>query len=181
MQNRKDQPRFPLSPVVVPALHALVLDLRSSCSLGTAPQPERITAALGAAVAAGGWLPPDQRRANHERYARHLVYADPRGHFSVLAIVCAPGQASPIHAHYTWCGVAVYQGTLTETFYELAKGKPAESRRTIRVQGSTSFDSANRAIHQFANRGTGNAISLHVYGVGGDRVSTGINRIFDSR
>ncbi len=174
-------PTFPLTLDDSPPLRALVQELGSALPRGGNPQAERITAALGAAVAAGEWLPREQRRANHERYARHLIYADPRGQFSILAIVWAPGQGSPVHAHLTWCSVAVYQGTLTETFYEPARGRnaPVEARRETRTVGSTSFDGAGHAIHALANHGRENAISLHIYGVGGDQVSTGINRIFE--
>lgn len=176
-----DPQKFPLTPAATPPLQALVDALNSACPHSGEPQAAHITAALSTAVAAGEWLPREQRRANHQRYARHLIYADPQQHFSILALVWAPGQASPIHAHRTWCSVAVYQGTLTETYYELAPGRnaPVEARREMRGAGSTSFDSADRAIHALANRSGENAISLHVYGVGGDQVSTGINRIFE--
>ena len=168
-----DQPQFPLTPAATPPLQALVDALNSACAHGGEPQPAHITAALSAAIAAGEWLPREQRRANHERYARHLIYADPQQQFSILALVWAPGQASPIHAHLTWCSVAVYQGTLTETFYAMAPGRktPVEARREIRSAGSTSFDGADHAIHALANLSRADAISLHVYGVGGGRVA----------
>ncbi len=176
-----DQPRFPLTPAATPPLQALVDALRCACAHGGAPQAQPVTSALSIAVAAGEWLPREQRRANHERYARHLIYADPQQQFSILALVWAPGQASPVHAHRTWCSVAVYQGTLTETFYEPAQDRstPVETRREIRSAGSTSFDGAGHAVHALANLGGKNAISLHVYGVGGAQVATGINRIFE--
>jgi len=43
-----------------------------------------IKAALRDATAEANWLPPERRRANHERYARHLLYGDPAGRFSIL-------------------------------------------------------------------------------------------------
>lgn len=176
------QQKFPLTPAATPPLQALVDALRSACAHGGEPQAAHITAALSTAVAAGEWLPREQRRANHQRYARHLIYADPQQQFSILALVWAPGQASPIHAHLTWCSVAVYQGTLTETFYAMAPGRnaPVEARCEIRNAGSTSFDSAGHAIHALANLSQADAISLHVYGVGSEQVATGINRMFDN-
>ncbi len=172
---------FPLLPSATPPLQALVDALCSACARGGEPQATHITKALGGAVAAGAWLPQEQRRANHQRYARHLIYADPQQRFSILALVWAPGQASPVHGHRTWCSVAVYQGTLTEISYTLAPDSraPAEVRRELRSAGSTSFDSADQAIHALANHSTENAVSLHVYGVGGDQVASGINRIYE--
>lgn len=180
LRRGADQPKFPLSLPATPALQALVHDLHDALPHGADPHAARIAAALSTAVAAGGWLPPDKRRANHERYARHLIHADPRGQFSILAIVWAPGQSSPIHAHHTWSGVAIYHGTLTEMFYRLSDGQPApvEDSRVVRETGSVRFDLAKTVIHQLANHGKTNAISLHAYGVRGDQVSTAINRIF---
>jgi len=176
-----EQPRFPLTTASSPVLQTLVRDLIGALARGREPQPERLIAALGKATAAGAWLPHERRRANHERYARHLIYADPRGQFSVLAIVWAPGQVSPIHNHRTWTNVAVYQGVLTETSFELPRGKtvPEATRQEILNQGTTSFDDTGRGIHQLGNHGKQNAISLHVYGVGGGLVSTGINHIYN--
>ncbi len=177
-----DQLRFPLTLAAAPVLQALVGELGGALPHVSNPQADRIIAALGAAVAVGPWLPPDKRRANHERYARHLIHADPRGQFSILAIVWGPGQSSPIHAHNTWCGVAVYQGAITETFYAppAGKTKPVEVRREVREKGSVRFDPANASIHQLSNHGKNNAITLHAYGIRGDLVSTGINRIFNN-
>lgn len=173
-------------PTVPPPLQALVDALHSACLHNGTPQATPITAALRAAVTAGAWLPHEQRRADHTRYARHLIYADPQQRFSILALVWAPGQVSPIHAHHTWCSVAVYQGTLTETFYRVPPDRaiPVIARHATRSTGSTSFDSASfnhasPAIHALANHSRENAISLHVYGVGHDQITTGINRIFN--
>ncbi|HXF67086.1 MAG TPA: cysteine dioxygenase family protein, partial [Burkholderiales bacterium] len=126
------------------------------------------------------WLPPDRRRANHERYARHLLYGDPLGRFSILAIVWDRGQRSPVHGHHCWCAVGVYQGTLMETRYreDPAGGVPVAAGATLRAAGSLSFDPAAGGIHRLANESGELAVSLHVYGVAKERVSDGINRIY---
>jgi len=177
-----ERPRFPLTTTTSPVLQVLVRDLIGALARGREPQAERLVEALGKATTADAWLPHERRRANHERYSRHLIYADPRGQFSLLAIVWAPGQVSPIHNHRTWASVAVYQGALTETTFELHKGKtvPEAIRQDILNQGTTSFDGTGKGIHQLSNHGTQNTISLHVYGIGGSQVSTGINRIYNS-
>lgn len=139
-----------------------------------------IKAALRDATAEPNWLSPDRRRANHERYARHVLYGDPAGRFSILALVWDPGQASPIHSHNTWCAVGIYQGTLTETFYrDRGPGRPPMPTGTAhRGAGSLSFERALSAIHRLGNDSGAIAVSLHVYGIAKEHVNDGINRIY---
>lgn len=139
-----------------------------------------VKGALDEATAEAVWLPAERRRANHERYARHLLYGDPAGRFSILALVWDQGQMSPVHGHHCWCAVGVYHGTLTETLYRegAAGAPPVAVGSTRREARSSSFELAVRGIHRLANESGALAISLHVYGVAGDRVATGVNRLF---
>jgi predicted metal-dependent enzyme (double-stranded beta helix superfamily) len=138
-----------------------------------------IRAALQEAAGGERWLPEERRRANHERYARHLLYGDPAGRFSILSLVWDHGQESPIHGHHTWCAVGVYDGELTETRYREDGGRaPVEVAAERRGAGSLSFDPPQSAIHRIANRSSGVAISLHIYGVAAERISTGVNRLY---
>jgi predicted metal-dependent enzyme (double-stranded beta helix superfamily) len=102
------------------------------------------------------------------------------GLFSILAIAWGPGQGSPVHAHHTWCAVGVHAGELTESHYRLAPGNPhpVEVRCTTRGPGDTCFDGGREGIHRIVNRSDRLAISIHVYGVGADRIVTGVNRVF---
>lgn len=157
------------------------LAARTGTAVGLAPDDmaRELKAALGDATAAD-WLPAEKRRANHDNYARHLLYGDPQGRFSILAIVWDHGQMSPIHAHHCWCAVGVYRGTLAETLYrENAVGsRPVPVSTTNRVAGSLSFDGAASSIHRLANESGAVAISLHVYGIAKDSISIGVNRLF---
>lgn len=146
-------------------------------------EPERqlkIQSALRSAVAQSDWLPPERRTANHQNYARHLLHADPLGRYSLLSIVWSPGQMSPVHSHLTWCAVAVLRGEIEESFFELpaAQSEPTLRKSVKRGAGSISFSESDAGIHRIANRSSELAISLHVYGVGADRVNTGINRVY---
>jgi hypothetical protein len=58
--------------------------------------------------------------ATPDRYARHLL-GEGASH-AVVALVWRPGQLSPIHAHKTWCALAVHRGTMTE--HHFAPGEP---------------------------------------------------------
>ena len=154
---------------------------RVAAAVGIAPDAmaREIKAALRDATATAGWLPPERRRASHENYARHLVYADPQGRFSILAIVWDRGQMSPIHAHHCWCAVGVYQGLLTETYYREGAGgePPVEIGSARHAAGESTFEPGGSGIHRIANYSGVLAVSLHIYGVAKDRIATGVNRI----
>lgn len=160
-------------------LLSLAHRIGEAVALAPGPMGTEVETALREATAEAGWLPPDRRRASHEHYARHVIYADPDDRFSILAIVWDRGQMSPIHAHHCWCAVGVYQGLLTETHYrENAAGEPpVEIGSGRRPAGAASFAPAGAGIHRIANYSGVLAVSLHVYGVAGDRISTGVNRL----
>ncbi len=141
--------------------------------------PDAVTTALGEALAAGAWLSPEQQRASHDRYARHLVYADPGNRYTIVSIAWGSGQQSPIHGHHTWCGLAVYSGTVVETFYESAgnNAPPRALRSLVRQPGTLSFDVDLTGAHRIANAAPEVAVSIHVYGVGGARIATDVNRV----
>ena len=71
----------------------------------------RIAHALRIAAATPDFLPPESRAPRPGCYARHTIASDPAGRFTLLAIVWAPGQFSPPHAHETWCAYAVADNT----------------------------------------------------------------------
>ena len=143
-----------------------------------------IAAALCTAAARADLLTLNDTQPCAERYARHLLHADPGGRFTILAIVWGPGQASPIHAHHTWCAYAVRSGVLTETLYRFnvetgaaVPARVAERRSGYGCYGDCHDDLDRDAIHRIANQGTQPAISIHAYGVEVTRIATGVNRL----
>lgn len=163
-----------------PQLQQLVDRIGLAVKLAPDAMAREIQAALKEATATPTWLPPERRRASHENYARHLLYGDPEGRFSVLSLVWDHGQKSPVHGHYCWCAVGVYQGRLTETYYQesFTGGLPMLVSNSLRGAGSVSFEPAASGIHRIANDSGEIAISLHVYGLPRESVSIGVNRIF---
>lgn len=113
-------------------------------------------------------------------YSRHVLYSDPKGRFTVVAIVWQPGQFSPIHAHYTWCAYHVVSGVLTERHYRW-NSDAAIAQQTgsvVRRPGDVSAGHAGlEQIHSLGNASDGPAISVHVYGIDGDRIATHVNRV----
>jgi predicted metal-dependent enzyme (double-stranded beta helix superfamily) len=162
-----------------PELARLAEHVGTAVTLAPEAMGRAILAALREATAKTGWLPPERRRVTHDNYARHLVYADPADRFSILAIVWDRGQMSPIHGHQCWCAVGVYQGLLTETHYRegTAEVPPVEIGSARHAVGEAIFD-AGAGIHRIGNFSSALAVSLHVYGVARDRISTGVNRVF---
>jgi len=137
-----------------------------------------VRAALATAAADATLLTRAQREGAAECYRRHLLAADPLGRYAVAALVWMPGQASPVHAHHTWCGYAVIDGALTETLYDwiAGDGHASEARSHPRVPGAVSFVRAGRTgIHRLGNASNAPAVSLHLYGVSGAQLSTHVN------
>ncbi|MEX3935006.1 cysteine dioxygenase [Paraburkholderia phymatum] len=147
-----------------------------------------VRAALAEAAADPALLTDAQREGAANGYRRHLLAADPLGRYAIAAIVWMPGQASPIHAHHTWCGYAVIDGTMTETVYEWNPASECATplREHSREPGAVSFTRAGRTgIHRLGNSNSSGkaAVSLHIYGVPGERIASHVNdivRIADS-
>jgi predicted metal-dependent enzyme (double-stranded beta helix superfamily) len=163
----------------IPQLEQLAGRIDAALKLGADAMAREIQAALGEATAGAAWLPEERRRAGHENYARHLLYGDPGGRYSILSIVWDHGQKSPIHGHYCWCAVGVYQGRLTESYYRESPmgGLPVLVDSLRRDAGTLSFDPPSSGIHRMANDSGAPAISLHVYGIGKEGIAAGVNRI----
>jgi len=47
----------------------------------------------------------------------------------------------------------------------------------VRERGTLSFDADQIGIHRIANASPEVAVSIHVYGVGGTRIATDVNRV----
>lgn len=137
-------------------------------------------AALAEAAADPELLQSAQREGSRDHYRRHLLAADPHGRYAIAALVWLPQQASPIHAHHTWCGYAVIEGELTETVFEW--NGPAccasATRTQARTRGAVSFVRAGRGgIHRLENGSDAPAVSLHIYGVQGAQIGTHVNDV----
>ena len=138
---------------------------------------------LAEAAAVPGLLTPTQREGSAEHYRRHLLAADPQGRYAVAALVWFPHQASPVHAHHTWCGYAVLDGTLSETVFEWngAQHCAGATRTQARNRGAVSFVRGGRGgIHRLGNSSDAPAVSLHIYGVAGAQIATHVNDIVRS-
>jgi len=164
------------------ALADLAADMGAACEGSRALMERRLIAALARAAADPDLLTSAQRIPSPDCYARHVVYGDPAGRFTILSLVWMPGQFSPPHAHQTWCAYAVCDNTLTETEYAFdgTIQKASALHTADRHDGYCTFGHAGLdQVHRLGNAGARPAISLHVYGVEESRIKTHVNRVVD--
>jgi len=108
---------------------------------------------------------------------RHVLYVDPASDFVITVITWLPGQASPVHGHQVWCAYGIAEGGLTEEqFVESAAKLALKSTSLYRAGELAERDLECKRIHRVANRSKKTVVSLHLYGVAADRLTTGINR-----
>jgi predicted metal-dependent enzyme (double-stranded beta helix superfamily) len=172
--------RSEASRSVPPALATLVAEIDAACGDAGGAMKNRIVAALAAAIMQADLLTADQHVPQAGCYARHPLYSDPAGRFTIVAIVWGAGQFSPPHAHHAWCAYAVRENALEETLYDWDRenGTAQPARTEIRSPGYGCFAHAGLdQIHRLGNSGSEPAISIHVYGVERERVGTHVNRV----
>jgi predicted metal-dependent enzyme (double-stranded beta helix superfamily) len=165
-------------------LGRLAAEITIACNGAPDRMAQRVVAALQAAAAEPILLTDDQCVACSDRYARHVLYADPKGRFTILALVWSGGQFSPVHSHHTWCAYAVHRGVLAETLFgfDAAAGEAIPLRSETRRAGYGCFArSGLEQIHRLGNAGLEPAISIHVYGVEAAQVCSQVNRVIDAR
>jgi predicted metal-dependent enzyme (double-stranded beta helix superfamily) len=134
---------------------------------------EDVAPILAAALRTKDWLRAEHRVGDPMGYMRHLLYVDPDGAFVMTAITWLPGQVSPVHGHQVWCAYGVAEGELTEEQF-------GADLRPLKMNVYRAGDVAEQGeiIHRVSNRSRGPIVSLHLYGVSADRLTTGINRLF---
>jgi predicted metal-dependent enzyme (double-stranded beta helix superfamily) len=131
---------------------------------------------LESALRNPAWLRPEHRVGDPTGYMRHLIYIDPHGDFVMTAITWLPGQVSPRHGHQVWCAFGVAEGELSEEQFDPQLNV---AKTTVLGPGQIADrDLEGSIIHRVANRGSEPLVSLHLYGVSADKLTTGINRYF---
>ncbi len=114
-------------------------------------------------------LPRRFQRPVPSGYARRLLHRSERLHYSVVAMVWAPGQGTPLHDHAgMWCVEAVACGEVDVTQYERTQVRGTRYRfeRTGVERagvGQAGLLIPPREYHTIANPGLVPAITLHVY------------------
>lgn len=126
---------------------------------------------LGRAISHGRISLPERFRIVHPNgYARRLLYYDPTARVSVVGMVWAPGQGTPLHDHAgLWAVEAVLEGEMESVLLDLTKEQNGqyffEARQVVREQiGSTSFLIPPFEHHIIRNPSQQVAVTLNIYG-----------------
>jgi 3-mercaptopropionate dioxygenase len=148
--------------------------------IARAVKDDRVTSLAGVLTRMdeAGAIPPELfLPANPARYARNLVFRDPKARFVVVAMTWGPGQGSPLHDHAgLWGAEIVTRGTMSETLFELvnrdAAGRYQFARGAHRLceKGAIGVLIPPLEYHDYGNAGETVAHTLHVYG--GDLTSS---------
>lgn len=169
----------PIHPDLAPVARAAKAFSAEFRTQGTGSGSELMLALHEAVSKSTGWLRREHRVGDPVRYMRHLVYVDPDDDFVITAITWLPGQMSPVHGHYVWCAYGIAEGELTEELFR-APGPLLEPLRTsvLRAGQLAELDLGGPTYHRVSNRAQQLLVTLHVYGVAADRLTTGINRLY---
>ena len=126
--------------------------------------------ALHVALRKKEWLRPEHRVGDPRGYMRHVLYVDPDGDFVMTAITWLPGQVSPVHGHLVWCVYGVVEGELMEQRFD------QEKLSLLRAGDLADRDLDCTLVHRVSNPTLQPIVSLHLYGISADQLTTGINR-----
>lgn len=126
---------------------------------------------LGKLVQSDSWLPVEKRKANNERYARHLLYQDPQDRFEVIVLVWKPGQQTYLHDHDgTWGVEGVLIGRIKVMNF-LQAGCLSKNIVKLHFTGSETVNEQGTGqllppadCHILEAEGDQIAITVHVYG-----------------
>lgn len=116
-------------------------------------------------------MPQESFKPRKDRFANNLIYMPDDKIFSVIGGVFLPGQATPIHDHFTWALIGIYEGGERESYYrridngsnpKVAVIKKASER--INKKGHVTM-LGKAGIHRIENVSDKPSLSVHVYGL----------------
>jgi predicted metal-dependent enzyme (double-stranded beta helix superfamily) len=101
-------------------------------------------------------------------YQQYLLYAEPRGRFSIVSFVWGPGQQTPVHDHTVWGVIGMLRGAERTQHYEVGPdGVPVPTGEEVELQPgavcavSPTIGDVHRVWNAFDDRVS---VSIHVYG-----------------
>src|SRR6185369_9344553 len=90
------QPNRPMPPCATPGIGLLAAGITEACEGPVTAMPDGVLACLRTALADPSLLTQAHQCGVPGSYARHVLYADPAGRFTVVALVWDKGQFSPV-------------------------------------------------------------------------------------
>ena len=97
-------------------------------------------------------------------YGRNLLFG--QGEISVWAMVWSPGAQTSVHDHHCTCCFGVWKGAIQETWFcPISAHEAVATTEAMRERGYVAcMMPTGPNLHQIANVGSEEAISIHVYG-----------------
>ena len=182
-ETRARQPGLGHIPTASHGLDALATAVRAAIGNGAnwRETAQLVASALERHLPAPSILTDEQRTGDAETYKSEVLYSEPDGSFSIVALVWRPGQVTPIHDHVTWCVFGVIQGMEREELFELDEQGTGLVHAGYRVNsmGDVSGFAPPGDIHRVRNAGDHTAISIHIYGTDVARVGSSVRRRYD--
>lgn len=115
-------------------------------------------------------LPEELLAESGERYARRLVYRCPDGTYSVMIMVWAPGQGTPVHDHAgKWCVECVHTGQIEITSFRPVSDIGQEVVTFVQDgveragPGDVGILVPPNEYHRIKNTTDRTAVTIHVY------------------
>jgi 3-mercaptopropionate dioxygenase len=173
------------APTAAPGLAALAAAVRAAVAqrVDWRDTAQLVASALERHLPSPSLLTAEQRTGDPRTYKSEVLYAEPDGSFSIVALVWRPGQVTPIHDHVTWCVFGVIQGMECEELFELDEQGACLVEAGYRVNrtGDVSGFAPPGDIHRVRNAGELTAISIHIYGTDVSRIGSSVRRYYDLR
>jgi predicted metal-dependent enzyme (double-stranded beta helix superfamily) len=122
-------------------------------------------------VASGeDFIPAEFMQPAPDKYARRLVHSDPKGKYTLLAMVWGKGQGTALHDHAgMWCVECVYRGRIKVVSYSLNSQDGDLYQFSPEKEVYASVSDAGALIppfdyHTIENAEETPSVTLHVYG-----------------
>jgi len=153
-------------------LDAFIADVASVVA-GTGDEyeiTERIAPLLSGLLASGYRLPAEVTRPSPDRHVNHPLYIAPDDSWSLVCVVWAEGQRTPVHSHEMWGVAGIYSGAERELRY--LKPDPSAPPTALTRAGEQEFRrgqvtvccTTDDDVHSVVAVGDEPTVGLHVYG-----------------
>ena len=130
----------------------------------------RVADRLSALLRSGYRLPPELTRPSADHHVTDPLHIDPEGRWSMVSVVWAVGQRTPVHSHETWGVAGIYSGAERETRY--VKPAACAAARPLTPAGEELYTpgrvtvccTTDDDVHSVEAVGTEPTVGIHVYG-----------------
>ena len=132
---------------------------------------DEVAATLQDVLLVDDLLSASQREPGEAKYRKHILYACPKGRFTLLSLVWTPGQGTPVHGHTAWGAVGVYEGTPNVAVYDCEEIE--DERHAVTEKKDVCCTRGDLAtvrpglcdVHRIYNDSDETMITLHTYGL----------------